>query len=163
MLRMETTIATLIFSSFVRIPQANAQAPVGDFGPTNDRVIQRVDDRPVVHDYRKAPKSAFGSQAVLIYTIHEDMLQCYHSLGRKVEEEAELKWLLAARPGNALLHYNYACLLRSFGRMAEATAEYKMAVPPDYTKQLPQTIQINPAFDALPENMRSNKAHPWSP
>jgi tetratricopeptide (TPR) repeat protein len=61
------------------------------------------------------------------YTIHEDLLKCYHSIGKPVEEETEYKWLLNARPSNALLHYNYACLLKSNAKHAAAAAQYEKA------------------------------------
>jgi tetratricopeptide (TPR) repeat protein len=61
------------------------------------------------------------------YTIHEDLLKCYHSIGKAAEEEAEYKWLLAARPSNALLHYNYAVLLKTAGKYPAASVQYEKA------------------------------------
>ncbi len=61
------------------------------------------------------------------YTIHEDLLKCYHNLGKAGEEEAEYKWLLTARPSTALLHYNYAVLLKSQNKYVPAGVQYEKA------------------------------------
>jgi tetratricopeptide (TPR) repeat protein len=61
------------------------------------------------------------------YAIHEDLLRCYQSRGLRQDTELEYRWLLAARPGNAMLHYNYACLLKISSRFADAAAEYEKA------------------------------------
>jgi tetratricopeptide (TPR) repeat protein len=67
------------------------------------------------------------SAASQTYGIHEDLLKCYLGLGRTAETEAEYRWLLAARPSTALLHYNYAVLLKNSGKKAPAAAEYEKA------------------------------------
>lgn len=61
------------------------------------------------------------------FQIHQDMLKCYTAMGRSAEQEAEYKWLLAARPSDALLHYNYACLLKTQGKFPAAGVQYEKA------------------------------------
>jgi Tfp pilus assembly protein PilF len=65
------------------------------------------------------------------YAIHEDLLKCYLGLGRTAETEAEYRWLLQARPSTAILHYNYAVLLKNSGKSAAAAAEYEKAAQYD--------------------------------
>ena len=54
-----------------------------------------------------------GMQAI---QIHDDLLHDYQSLGKNAEMEIEYKWLLNAKPSNAIYHYNYACYLKQMGR-----------------------------------------------
>jgi len=60
-------------------------------------------------------------------TSHQDLLACYQSLGKNVELEAEYKWLIQQQPGDAVLHFNYACFLQHAGKTGLACAEYKKA------------------------------------
>ena len=69
-----------------------------------------------------------GMQAV---QIHDDLLNDYKNLGKNAEMEAEYKWLLNAKPGNAVYHYNYACFLKAAGRNGPALLEFKKAAQYD--------------------------------
>jgi len=60
-------------------------------------------------------------------TCHQDLLACYQSLAKTPEQEVEYKWLIQQQPGDAVLHYNYACFLQHAGKTALAAGEYKKA------------------------------------
>jgi tetratricopeptide (TPR) repeat protein len=82
------------------------------------------------------------------YTIHEDLLKCYQGLGKQAETEVEFRWLLAARPNNALLHYNYGYLLKNAGKFIPASVEYEKAAMyegsnVDYVGQCGQMFAFN--------------------
>jgi tetratricopeptide (TPR) repeat protein len=80
-----------------------------------------------LHGAHSAQAQVAPSPTAQTYYIHEDLLKCYLGLGRTAETEAEYRWLLAARPSTALLHYNYAVLLKNSGKKAPAAAEYEKA------------------------------------
>jgi len=71
------------------------------------------------------------SPAAQAYTIHDDLLKCYQSLGKPAETEAEFKWCLTQKPNNAVYHFNYAVFLQRAGKTAQAAAEYKKAAQYD--------------------------------
>ncbi|MBS1993559.1 MAG: tetratricopeptide repeat protein [Cyanobacteria bacterium SZAS LIN-2] len=59
--------------------------------------------------------------------IHQDLLACAQSLGRKKETEEQFIWLLSKSPNNGVLHFNYACYLKMQGQMSIAIKHYKEA------------------------------------
>jgi len=71
------------------------------------------------------------SPASQAYTIHDDLLKCYQSLGKPAETESEFKWCLAQKPNNAVYHFNYAVFLQRAGRTGPAAIEYKKAAQYD--------------------------------
>ena len=79
------------------------------------------------HEAQSAQAQVISSPAAEAYALHEDALKCNIEHGNSAETETEYKWLLAARPTNALMHYNYAVLLKDSNKKAAAAAEYEKA------------------------------------
>jgi predicted Zn-dependent protease len=59
--------------------------------------------------------------------IHMSLLKCYTDLGRNAEAEGEYNVLLAMKPNDGVLHFNYARLLVAAGKKGPALAHYRKA------------------------------------
>lgn len=59
--------------------------------------------------------------------IHMSLLKCYTDLGRNAEAEGEYNILLAMKPNDGVLHFNYARLLVAAGKKGPALAHYRKA------------------------------------
>ncbi|MFA7339429.1 MAG: hypothetical protein WC028_21795 [Candidatus Obscuribacterales bacterium] len=59
--------------------------------------------------------------------IHMSLLKCYTDLGRNAEAEGEYNVLLAMKPNDGVLHFNYARLLVAANKKGPALAHYRKA------------------------------------
>jgi hypothetical protein len=61
--------------------------------------------------------------------IHMSLLKCYTDLGRNAEAEGEYNVLLAMKPNDGVLHFNYARLLVAAGKKGPALASLPQGGP----------------------------------
>jgi len=59
--------------------------------------------------------------------IHMSLLKCYEGLGNTKGQAVEYVTLLAMRPSDGVLHYNYGQLLQTSGQKLPALAQFKAA------------------------------------
>jgi tetratricopeptide (TPR) repeat protein len=59
--------------------------------------------------------------------IHQSLLKCYTEMGRTAEMEGEYNILLAMKPTDSVLHFNYGRILQQANKKAPALAHYKKA------------------------------------
>ncbi len=59
--------------------------------------------------------------------IHLSLLKCYEQMGKTAEQGQEYAVLLAMRPQDGALHYNYGHLLQTLGNKKGALAQFKAA------------------------------------
>ncbi|CAN5383596.1 hypothetical protein BH11CYA1_BH11CYA1_32410 [soil metagenome] len=59
--------------------------------------------------------------------IHMSLLKCYTDLGRNAEAEGEYNILLAMKPNDGVLHFNYARMLVADNKKGPALAHYRKA------------------------------------
>ncbi|MBP9090021.1 hypothetical protein KBI23_03270 [bacterium] len=83
--------------------------------------------------------------------IHMSLLKCYTDLGRNAEAEGEYNVLLAMKPNDGVLHFNYARLLVAAGKKGPALVHYRKAAQSnpgnaDFQGQLGQMLYNNNDF-----------------
>ncbi len=67
--------------------------------------------------------------------IHRSLLECYTKMGRGAEVGQEYATLIAIKPNDALLQYNYGYHLLTAGNVAGAVLHYKRATQLDPANQ----------------------------
>ncbi|MBL0184143.1 MAG: hypothetical protein IPP97_00240 [Candidatus Obscuribacter sp.] len=86
----------------------------------------------VLTDLACFAQTAPGSRKEMI---HRSLLECYSKMGRGAEVGQEYATLIAIKPNDALLHYNYGYHLLTAGNVAGAVLHYKRATQLDPANQ----------------------------